>query len=58
MVVTSNGTSFDYVAPTIACENGPTALHLYSTPQYKVDLQDQDLGGAQIGKGLSDSREC
>nr|XP_023682088.1 piezo-type mechanosensitive ion channel component 2 isoform X1 [Paramormyrops kingsleyae] len=43
MVVTSNGTSFDYIAPTIACENGPTALHLYSTPQYKVDLQDQDL---------------
>ncbi|XP_028832958.1 piezo-type mechanosensitive ion channel component 2 isoform X2 [Denticeps clupeoides] len=36
VVVTSNGTSFQYVAPLNA-ENGPRALDLYSTPQYKVD---------------------
>ncbi|XP_061111226.1 piezo-type mechanosensitive ion channel component 2-like [Conger conger] len=33
MVVTSNGNSFGFISP----DNGPGALDLYSTPQYKVD---------------------
>uniref|UniRef100_A0A3B3S4V9 Piezo type mechanosensitive ion channel component 2 n=1 Tax=Paramormyrops kingsleyae TaxID=1676925 RepID=A0A3B3S4V9_9TELE len=52
MVVTSNGTSFDYIAPTIACENGPTALHLYSTPQYKVSEAQEDASmGTELEEG-------
>ncbi|XP_065118451.1 piezo-type mechanosensitive ion channel component 2 [Paramisgurnus dabryanus] len=36
VVVTSNGTSFDYVS-AVPIENGPMSLDRYSTPQYKVE---------------------
>ncbi|KAL4623589.1 piezo-type mechanosensitive ion channel component 2 isoform X1 [Arapaima gigas] len=42
LVVTSNGTSFDYIPSLLPCENGPTTRDLYSTPQYKVDLKEQE----------------
>nr|XP_055059581.1 piezo-type mechanosensitive ion channel component 2 isoform X2 [Misgurnus anguillicaudatus] len=36
VMVTSNGTSFDYVS-AVPIENGPMSLDRYSTPQYKVE---------------------
>ncbi|KPP77848.1 piezo-type mechanosensitive ion channel component 2-like [Scleropages formosus] len=42
LVVTSNGTSLDYIPSSLPCENGPTTLDLYSTPQYKVDLREEE----------------
>uniref|UniRef100_A0A8C9RYN6 Piezo type mechanosensitive ion channel component 2 n=1 Tax=Scleropages formosus TaxID=113540 RepID=A0A8C9RYN6_SCLFO len=44
LVVTSNGTSLDYIPSSLPCENGPTTLDLYSTPQYKVDLREEEAG--------------
>ncbi|TRY55216.1 hypothetical protein DNTS_032685 [Danionella cerebrum] len=39
IVVTSNGTSFDYVS-AVPIDNGSVALDIYSTPKYKVDQTD------------------
>ncbi|XP_067109113.1 piezo-type mechanosensitive ion channel component 2 [Osmerus mordax] len=37
LVVTSNGTSVDYMPTINSTENGPPCLDLYSTPLYKMD---------------------
>ncbi|XP_041959521.1 piezo-type mechanosensitive ion channel component 2 [Alosa sapidissima] len=40
IVVSSNGTSFDYVS-TRNTGNGPVGMDVYSTPQYKVDQTNE-----------------
>lgn len=57
VIVTSNGTSFDYVS-AVPIENGPVSLDRFSTPQYKVDQHIESDGKIHSFIKSSESYEC